>query len=404
MKKDVIDYESIRPISINPGAEVTGENFFGREKELKYLSDVLKTTSASILIPGPRRWGKSSFVKELILREVEGLRFIYLHLHRTQSIKNLYNYFLDVLNFKIPQAFVLKSTRKVKNIANTISSLISKIEYEGIEWGTGKIEDKENLELLNSMGKIIKLFPDKKIILIMDEISDFLIDIRNNEGKNEAVNFLKWLRTLRQEFNVQMILTGSINVTSTVRKLKSEDLVSDLTLLQLKPMKEDEGILFFRSLLKSKGIQIKSDALDFCSAKTKDGIHYFIQVFADEISKTCEKGEILEDMGKIEAVYNELLQSHLPALSNFKTRLSKYFSKVEQAVVCKILANLASSPLDFDDLFALTAQLNFDNKQKLYDLLGRLCDEGYLMEREKRFSFISTFLSGYWEKHFYFDK
>ena len=404
MKKDLIDYELIRSIRINPGSEVTGENFFGRERELKYLNDVLKTSPASILIPGPRRWGKSSFVKELILREAEDLKFIYLHLHRTQSIMNLYNYFLDVIKLKNPQAFVLKSTRKIKNITNTISSLINKVGYEDFELKTGKIENKENIELLNSMGKVIKHFPGKKIILIMDEISDFLIDIRNNAGKNEAVNFLKWLRTLRQEFNVQMILTGSVNVTSTVRQLKAEDLVSDLTLLQLKPMKDDESILFFRSLLKSKEIQIKSDALDFCSAKISDGIHYFIQVFADEISKTCEKGEIVEDRGKIETVYNELLQSPLPAFSNFNTRLTKYFSKVEQKVVCKILANLTSSTMDFDDLFALTAQLNFDNKQKLYDLLKRLCDEGYLIEKEKHFSFISTFLSDYWEKHFYFDK
>ena len=404
MNKDLLDYELIKPIRINPGPEVIGENFFGREKELSYMGDLLKNSSSSILIPGPRRWGKSSFVKELILREPEALKFIYLHLHRTQSVKNLYNYFIDVIHLRNPQAFILKSAQKVKNITNIISSLINKVGYEGFELGTGKIEDKESIELMNSMGKIIKHFPEKKIILVLDEISDFLIDIRRNPGKNEAVNFLKWLRTLRQEFNVQMILTGSINLSSTVRKLKAEDLIGDMTLIQLKPIQEDESVLFFRSLLKSKDIQLKNDALDFCLTKIKDGVHYFIQVFADEISKTCEKGEILEDRGKIQLIYNDLLQSQLPAFSNFNTRLSKYFSKVEQKVAGKILANLASSPMDFDDLFALTAELNYDNKQKLYDLLKRLCDEGYLIETGKRFSFISTFLSDYWENHYYFNK
>jgi|GEM_PF-1177184 len=404
MKKELNDYDAIKPIRINPGAEVTGDNFFGREKELKYIRDMLINSSSSILIPGPRRWGKSSFVKELILREAEELKFIYLHLHRTQSIKNLYNYFLDVINLRNTQAFVLKSARKLKKIANTISGLIKKVDIAGVELKTGKIEDKKSIELLDLMGKIIRHFPERKIILVMDEISDFLIDIRDNSGKKEAVTFLKWLRTLRQEFNVQMILTGSINVTSTIRQLEAEDLIGDLSVLQLKPMWEDENTLFFKSLLKSVEIQIKSKALDFCLTKICDGIHYFIQVFADEISKTSDKGEIIEAKEKIEQIYNELLQSHLPAFSNFNTRLSEYFSKVERNAACKILANLTTSKMEFDDLFALVGELLSNNKQRLYDLLRRLRDEGYLIEKEKRFSFISIFLSDYWEKHYYFDK
>jgi hypothetical protein len=397
MMKHLNDYDSIKAIRIIPGPEVTGDDFFGRSKELIYLSEILKNSSSSIIIPGPRRWGKSSFVKELIRREEE-LEFIYLHLHRTQSIKNLYTYFLEIV--RSPKSFVLKSKQKLKETVNTAAELFKKVSI--VE--TGKIEDKENIELLNNLGKVIRHFSGKRIILVMDEISDFLLDIWKSTNKEEAVNFLKWLRTLRQENSVQMILTGSINVTSTIKKLGSEDLIGDLMLLQLKPMAEDESILFFRSLLKSKEIRVMGDALNYCVPKINDGIHYFIQVYADEISKNCDKGEIIKKSGKIKQIYNDLLESQLPAFSNFHTRLNKYFSKNECSCARKILSHLTSSKKDFDHLFALIGELFSDNKQKLYDLLRRLCDEGYLMEKGKEFFFISTFLKDYWTKHFYFDK
>jgi hypothetical protein len=201
-----------------------------------------------------------------------------------------------------------------------------------------------------------------------------------------------------------MILTGSINILSTIQQLKSESLISDMPLLKLKPLRNGESILFFRSLLKSKQIQILDEALDFCVTKIRDGVHYFIQVFADEISKNYKRGELIQSRETIEAIYNELIQSHLPSFSDFHTRLSKYFSQARQTAARKILANLASGELDFDDLFALAGEVLENDKQIFHALLLRLCDEGYLFESGKKFSFISIFLADYWYQHYYFEK
>jgi len=398
------DYESLKPITINPGAEVTGDDFFGRENELSYLRDILSTTSSSVIIPGPRRWGKSSFVKEFGESNSEDFNFIYMHLHHCQSIETFYNYFLDRIKSNNPQAFLLKSERGLKKITNTITGLIKKIGFEGLEIEPGKIDQKGSVELFNSMGKIIKQFPKKNIILVLDEISDFLIDVRKNSGEDDAKNLLKWLRTLRQEFKVQMILTGSINIVWALKELRSEAMVGDMRTLPLEPMDEDNSIVFFKSLLKSKNIKVKSEALSFCEDKIKDGIHYFIQVFADEINKNCSEGDIIQDKSKIESVYISFLESDMPAFSNFNTRLSEYLSAAQEKAARKILAYTAYSPKDFDDLFALTGSFFSDDKLKLHNLLRRLCDEGYLIEKDSEFSFISVFLAEYWQKHYYFER
>lgn len=69
------NYESLNPIKINPGAEVEGVDFFGRETELAYMKRILKDGTSSVIIPGPRRWGKSSFIKEFARRNTGDLHF-----------------------------------------------------------------------------------------------------------------------------------------------------------------------------------------------------------------------------------------------------------------------------------------------------------------------------------------
>lgn len=393
------EYETIRPIEITAGAEVWGEKFFGRDNELDYLLEILSKPRSSVIIPGSRRWGKSSFIKEFRLRNEENFTFCYMHLHRTQSIKDLYGYFLDIIKLRNPTVFVLKSAKKLKEISNTFTSIIKKAEIKEIGIETGKIEDREPEELLKSAGKILRLFPEKKIILVLDEISDFLNDL----DENEAVLFLKWLRALRQESGVQMILTGSININATVRKLQAEDLIGDMQIVRLKPMEEKESIVFFKSLLKSRDIKVTGEALDLCSGKIKDGIHYFIQVFADEIGKNFKRGDVIGSGEKIGETYKDLLRSELPSFSNYHTRIDEYFEDNAKTAK-KILINLAYKDMDFDEIFAVAGEMVSDDEQHLFDILKRLCDEGYLNEESRNFSFLSVFLSDYWREHYYYEK
>ncbi len=404
MPENVVAYESLKPIRISPGAEVEGDDFFGREKELAHMKRLLEDGNNSLLIPGPRRWGKSSFIKEFARRAGDGLDLFYMHLHACQSVEMFYDHFLGITRLENPLTFFLKSGRMAKKAANSLAGLIKKVGFKGFEVETGKMTTDGHFEYYNSMERLIRHFPEKKIILTLDEISDFLIDVRRDSGKEAVKGFLKWLRSLRQRHKVQMILTGSINVSWALKELQAEDLVGDMRPLPLESLGEDESVIFFRSLLKYRNIQLTGEALSFCTEKIGDGIHYFIQVFADQICMGCDEGTVIHEKRMIETIYDSFLQSDIPQFSNFNTRLEKYFSDAQQKASRKILAHTAGSARDFDDLFALAGQHLSDEKKELHALLRRLCDEGYLVEKDKRFSFISALLADYWRKHYYFEE
>ena len=67
------------------GPPVTGDDFYGRAKELKKMKDLLEK-GMSIFIPGPRRIGKTSLAKEFMRQNEGSYRFIYFNLEGKRSL------------------------------------------------------------------------------------------------------------------------------------------------------------------------------------------------------------------------------------------------------------------------------------------------------------------------------
>lgn len=397
------DYELIRPITINPGAQVAGDDFFGRKKEIINLKELLESTKTSVIIPGPRRWGKSSFVNEALRRNADIFTAVYLDLHGVSTIKHFYDRLLLKVQKEVGGVSRLAVKEQIKKMINLAAGLVRKIKInEEIEFEPGEIKDNDSQTLLFSLNKIFNHFPEDKIILVLDEISDYISGLEKKSGKDEAILFLSWLRTLRQDIGVQMILTGSISIEAVVKNLSAEDLINDMKILRLTPLGRDESTLLFLSLLKSKKIKIQAQALEFCKAKIENSPHYFIQVFADEIACTCDRGQVLTQEIDVDVLYGNFSNNLLPAFEDFRTRLKEQLTPQEEIIAKKVLAVLSDKALAFEDLFALTSGLT-GSKEKLHSLLRRLCDEGYLMEKDRKFSFISPILADYWNSHFYYE-
>ena len=175
-----------------------------------------------------------------------------------------------------------------------------------------------------------------------------------------------------------------------------------MKILKLSPLDRAESILFFLLLLKSREITMQEQAMEFCESKIENSPHYFIQVFADEIACTCDRGQILTQENDVERIYNKFSNDQLPAFEDYRTRLKEQLDTKDEVIAKKVLATLSDKILAFEDIFALIAEL-CDSKENLHRILRRLCDEGYLMERDRKFSFISHILADYWNKHFYFE-
>lgn len=73
-------------ISNKIGPPVEGDDFYGREKELKKATRLLDS-GHSLLLSAPRRIGKSSFAKRLIdIKRNKGWNCVYIDLEETTSV------------------------------------------------------------------------------------------------------------------------------------------------------------------------------------------------------------------------------------------------------------------------------------------------------------------------------
>lgn len=367
-----INYDLIKAIPSNLGQPVTGEGFFGREDELNELEVKLKRKS-SIIIPGPRRWGKTSFIEEFMRTHSDKMQFINLQIQGQNSIKQ----FNDTITDKL--------------ISNNI---ISADKFQ-----------KVTSDYFHNLEIVLRNYFPKEFIIVVDEISDFVLNIKANEGNQNAIRFLRWLRYLRQILRIQMILTGSINITSAIKYLKAEDSIGDMELMKLNRLSQQESTILFLSLLKNYNISVTDDALRFCNYKISDGIHFYIQLFADVVREKCKNNYTIDSIKEITKIYIDLINTHHPTLSYQKTRLDEIKLFQGQDIICarRILSALSDDQKNFDYLFALIQELveqSYEKKQ-LYDLLSRLCDEGYLLEDNGNYRFLSVILKDYWQKYPY---
>lgn len=393
-------FDTLKPITISPGGEVTGEDFFGRTRELDLLHEKMQHPKCSILIPGPRRRGKSSFVKEFFRRNPE-ITPLYLQLQSCQTIPAFYDAFVRKIDSRMPKALALKVGKKSAAFFNTVSELLPSLRYGEFELKTGRLDQAGIDTLFERMAGVMCGFPGRRIVLVLDEIADFLLDIRKAHGDHAAGQFLKWLRVVRQEHGVQMILTGSVNILWAMKMLRCEDLVGDMPPFPLPPMVPEESKILFLSLLKSCDLRLSGGALAFCLGRVGDGIPYFIQVLADAIRQQCRPGDALTDGEVMAGIYDRLVQADLPAFSQSFSRLDKYLAgPAEKSAAKKLLAHLAQQPMDIESLLALAGGSLAHDRDCFADLLQRLVVEGYLEEQDGCFSFASVFLADYWRKHY----
>src|SRR3990172_5010755 len=103
-------------MKISTGQWVEADEFFGRERELGAMAEVMQGRRASIFIPGPRRIGKTSLVKEFMRRNHNDYRFVYFDLESRNSVLELCKDLTKAVEKNYPE--FIKQTAKLKALWN----------------------------------------------------------------------------------------------------------------------------------------------------------------------------------------------------------------------------------------------------------------------------------------------
>ena len=205
------------------GQPVRDNNFFDRPILSRQFQQKIESGS-SILISAPRRVGKTSLMLHLHDQGMEGYYFIYLI---TESVNNENEYFKRILNKIFDTAFLTPLQKFSKKASQVLKDRAARVSEIG---KTIKFDSETTLSFRDEFIHIIKSIDleGQRVILMIDEFSQTIENIIEDEGKNSAIRFLQCNRELRQdpEINqkIQFVYAGSIGLENIVNRLDAVNL------------------------------------------------------------------------------------------------------------------------------------------------------------------------------------
>ncbi len=396
------------------GAYVVDKDFLKtRLKHVDKLRDLLNKNS--VLIDAPRRFGKTSVIKEFerqnknlkssksrfntIFLELEGVESInQFCLKFSRELLALYKFRnnLDKIEGFLTKAWNATASR-LKSLS--ISEFIT-LEISESFKDLGFAQWREKLEpLILSLDSM-----DNKTVIIMDEFPDMLINFQKScADRNQIANlidsFTAWLRSLRQtqsaDSKFRFVFCGSINLRKTLEDLHIGKRINDLETLRIPPMDEEEAACLMQSLSGKYEITINDDAISFIISKIIAGPPYYGQILFKAINDVNKNKLTLND---IKSIYNVMIKNGDHDLAHFHSRLSDYLSPQQREVANVVLKHVAAAQWDEDQLFQSFIS-GIHSRETFNSVLDRLIFEGYIVRdvnADCQLRFVSRMLQDWW--------
>lgn len=382
-------------ISNKIGPPVEGDDFFGREKEIR-LANRLLDRRHSLLLSAPRRIGKSSLAKKLLdEKKKQGWKCVYIDLEETNTEDGFLRLVIDAFSSNgIWKHVVSEAAQRLTSVFNKIE----KVSIGPFEFNFGKKEERENL--YKNLKELIH--HDENTFIVIDELTLFLGILNKSEDGIEKVTYiLNWLRSLRQveKTKIRWLFCGSVGLRNFASSKNLSYTINDLTEFTLDELdrKEAAGLLF--ELGKSEEIEMNDEIINYILDRLSWNIPYFIQVIFSKLAEDYD-GALTYD--KVDAAYKKLCSENY--LSTWSERLGEY--QEYELPARHILKLLSTQPAGVERNILLDRLMTGQepsNVEKvdlaLSKILEMLENDGYIMKNGALRTFRSPLLRDYW-----FDK
>lgn len=384
-------------ISNKVGPPVEGDDFFGREKELKQANRLLDSNH-SLLLSAPRRIGKSSFAKRLIEeKRLCGWKCIYIDLEEETTEEG---FILRMIDSFTEGGIWKHITDDISKGVSTLLRKVQKVSFGPVDINLGQTEIQE--DFYKSLRDSIH--HDEDIFIVIDELTLFLGILSNSPNGVEKVAFiLNWLRSLRQvsKTKVRWLFCGSVGLRNFTSSFELGYTINDLTEFSLDELSHDEAVGLFTQLCKSGNISVSNDVTEYMLDKLHWNIPYFIQVIFSKAFDMNDNGCIT--IQNIDEAYDNLCSENY--LGTWSERLKEY--RELESSARKILKYLAIKPegLNRDEMLNVLMTnrdaIGVDEVDyNLSKLLRMLENDGYILKIGSVRTFRSPLLRNYWYKTF----
>lgn len=361
-------------ISNKVGPPVTGEDFYGRTKELAHAHEYLDTNH-SILLSAPRRIGKSSFAKRLVEdKESAGWTCVYLDLEGIQSQEE----FLNILINKFDKSKIWNHAAEVAG--GFINSIIEGVKGIGpIKLDFHRPEGSQNL--YTSLSDAIDHTNDT--LVVIDELPLFLNIIDKEDPSHKNAGFLlNWLRSMRQVSGtkIRWIFCGSVGLHNFTSMRNLSMTINDMVSFDFDALSKEEAEGLIIALSESLDMPISEDTVKYILEKIEWYIPYFIQLLFTTIKNYPEaKKGISHQM--IDKAFDYL--AHTNDLSTWYERLAEYNGFKEGAELLLNALSMTDNGMSRVELLEIFAQ--FINEPvakantKFSLILNMIEHDGYIM-------------------------
>lgn len=373
------------------GPPVSGDDFYGREQELRNAHKILDTKH-SIVLSAPRRIGKSSFAKRLVEEKAkENWKSIYIDLENIRSQED----FLKLLSKEFDRSEIWKKGLRLAE--ETLFKLLNGVK----EIASVKLDFQFKAE----WSKLYTLLAEsldhsQDTLIVIDELTLFLDTLEKSDKTADIAFFLNWFRGLRQisDTNIRWIFCGSIGLDNFTSSRNLSYTINDLVRLDFDVLQEEEAKGLLRALAASDLVELSEENISFMLELLGWNIPYFIQLLYKTIKEQYLLNKELTPEIITECFENLSKQSHL---NTWSERLSEY-NEMENGA--RNLLNLISSFKEGVNKSSLVnSYISFSTtsdpllaEMEVSRILNMLEHDGYLIRNESKRRFRSPLLRKWW--------
>jgi hypothetical protein len=380
-------------ISNKIGPPVEGDDFFGREKEIKQANRLLESNH-SLLLSAPRRIGKSSLAKRLIEEKKRvGWKCVYIDLEQTTTEEGFIRLVIEAFS---ENNIWKQVTDGVSKGISTLLDRIQKVSVGPFDINLSKADDQE--DLYKDLKELI--CHDEDTFIVVDELTLFLGVLYKSSNGPEKVSFiLNWLRSLRQvsKTKVRWLFCGSVGLRNFTSNLELGYTINDLTEFSLDELSREEAIGLLSQLCQSEDIHMDAQQVDYTLDKLHWNIPYFIQVIFSKLSEEYDGQTITRE--NVDDAYTKLYSESY--LNTWSERLIEY--RDFEVPARRVLKALCVHPegLTRESLLHLlmtgreSSELD-EVDYALSKLLRMLENDGYTLKKDSVRAFRSPLLRDYW--------
>jgi hypothetical protein len=335
---------------------------------------------------------------------IDGNRYVYVDTESIDSEEGFYKKILkEILKQPDIEPVAVKFLKAAGAVARKIKSLkLVELEIDLQEGKEGVSFHEDLVHFLTG----IQLEENQKLVLLIDEFPQTILNILDRDGAEAAVRFLQSNRALRLNPDildkVRFIYTGSIGLNHTVAAIDSTAFINDLNTIEIEPLSKAEAGQLLIELLNNRNIKITSATGEYLLIKLEWLIPFHIQLLVQELVKLAPIDRSLDphDVDRaIEEIISTRNENHF---AHYYSRLKVQFKGQELKYVREILKIMAEAGA-IGRVRLLDEAVVFDVLDRYRKIIEILVYDGYINNVGDReiYRFNSPVVRMWWHKYTY---